>query len=635
LETLGRAFQRPLDADLEPAEREGIAALDGPRVAFAHPLHAAAVIGTTTTAERRRMHLRLGDAVQGLEERARHLAFGAEGPDEATSNLVDEGAALARARGGLHAAAELLERARTLTPLSDVAAARTRGIRAAELHLHAGDRGRASTLLQELLAEPLVPSQRAEALRLLAELCISEEDLQEGERLLTEALTIHDDPRSSVATQLDLVFVTTTHRMDFGAASELARRALDNLRGSDDGPLLAEALAYSAMADFLAGHGADLDKIDEAIALEDPNRIALVGMPAGAVAGCLWLYVGRHSEAREQLATVQKRLTERGDEGDLAQVLLWLSWLETRCGNFAAAERLADETITSAALTDNLSFHRWAIAQRAYVDAHLGRIDDARRRSAEAVLPEGRGIVQVGLWIAATVALVELSTGNPEAAWEACRPLTEAIEQFGLGEPVPAFFLPDAVEALVGLGELDRAEALLNTFERQGWELDRIWALATGGRCRGLLLAERGDLAGALAALEGALVEHERIDLPFDRARALLVRGVIERRARRRGRARRTLEEATAEFERMGAPLWAERARGEAARVGGRRPSGEELTPAEQRVAELAVEGLSNKEIAATLSVSVHTVEVHLSHAYAKLGVRSRAQLARHLGVPN
>jgi DNA-binding NarL/FixJ family response regulator len=112
----------------------------------------------------------------------------------------------------------------------------------------------------------------------------------------------------------------------------------------------------------------------------------------------------------------------------------------------------------------------------------------------------------------------------------------------------------------------------------------------------------------------------------------LLVKGVIERRAKRRGQARRTLQEAASDFERMGARLWAERARSELARLGGRRPRfAGELTPTERRVVELAAEGLSNKEIAQTLFVTVHTVELHLSHAYTKLGVRSRSQLARRL----
>jgi DNA-binding CsgD family transcriptional regulator len=351
-----------------------------------------------------------------------------------------------------------------------------------------------------------------------------------------------------------------------------------------------------------------------------------------AVAGLLFLYVGRHAEARELLEAVRKRLAERGDERDLAHVLLWLSWLETRCGNLDAAERLADEAIAFAALTGNYSMRRWAIGQRAYVHAHRGEATEARRRAAEAGPLDERGVAQIGLWVAASLALAELSVVDPEAAWRACRPLTEAVEQFGVVEPAWLFFLPDALEALVELEQLDRAEALLDGFEGRGRELERAWALATGGRCRGLLLAARGDLAGALAALDRALVEHDRLDMPFERARTLLAKGVTERRLRHRTAARRALEEAASEFERMGARPWADRARAELDRLGGRRPRGEdELTPSERRVVELAVEGLSNKEIAARLVVTVHTVEVHLSHAYTKLGIRSRRQLARRL----
>ncbi len=87
-------------------------------------------------------------------------------------------------------------------------------------------------------------------------------------------------------------------------------------------------------------------------------------------------------------------------------------------------------------------------------------------------------------------------------------------------------------------------------------------------------------------------------------------------------------------FEDCGAEGWAGEARAELDRIGGRRPAAGELTPSERSVVDLAANGLANKEIAAALFVSVRTVETHLSHAYAKLGVRSRSQLARRLAAP-
>ena len=88
-------------------------------------------------------------------------------------------------------------------------------------------------------------------------------------------------------------------------------------------------------------------------------------------------------------------------------------------------------------------------------------------------------------------------------------------------------------------------------------------------------------------------------------------------------------------FAALGSKGWADRARADLERVGGRRPrSSGELTPTERQIVELAAEGLANKEIARTLDLAVHTVEVHLSRAYARLGVRSRAQLAARLSEP-
>jgi DNA-binding NarL/FixJ family response regulator len=112
----------------------------------------------------------------------------------------------------------------------------------------------------------------------------------------------------------------------------------------------------------------------------------------------------------------------------------------------------------------------------------------------------------------------------------------------------------------------------------------------------------------------------------------LLSLGRAERRLRRWGAARETLESAAAIFTALGSPGWVEETRSELSRVGARRPQGRgELTKTEAKVADLAAQGLSNKEIAGALFVTVHTVEVHLSHTYAKLGIRSRSQLGPRL----
>jgi DNA-binding CsgD family transcriptional regulator len=119
----------------------------------------------------------------------------------------------------------------------------------------------------------------------------------------------------------------------------------------------------------------------------------------------------------------------------------------------------------------------------------------------------------------------------------------------------------------------------------------------------------------------------------FERGRTLLACGAVRRRARRRGAAREALQAALEIFEQQGAHQWARRASDELARISGRRPGGAELTATELEVARLAAMGRANKEIAAVLFMSVHTVEAHLSRVYRKLGVRSRTQLSNHAAV--
>ena len=198
---------------------------------------------------------------------------------------------------------------------------------------------------------------------------------------------------------------------------------------------------------------------------------------------------------------------------------------------------------------------------------------------------------------------------------------------WGLGERT-SLFIADYVEALTELGMLDQAGEVLDWLEERGQVVNRPWSVAVSARYRGLLAAVGGDFQTAFASLDRALNEHERLPMPFELGRTMLVLGAIRRRAKQKRPAREALEEALAIFERLGAPLWADKARAELARIGGRQSAAGQLTEAETRVAKLAAAGRTNREIADALFMSVRTVEGHLSHAYAKFGVRSRTELA-------
>jgi DNA-binding NarL/FixJ family response regulator len=182
------------------------------------------------------------------------------------------------------------------------------------------------------------------------------------------------------------------------------------------------------------------------------------------------------------------------------------------------------------------------------------------------------------------------------------------------------------------VGRSADAEPLIDALERNGQRLGRPWMMAVGARGRSMLLADRGDLDAATAAAAQAIVAHDRLPIPFERARTLLLLGQLQRRKRRKESASASLQEALDIFVRLDIPLWADRARAELVRanVGPRRS--EQLTPSEQRVAELAASGMKNRDVAAALFISPKTVEANLARIYRKLRIKSRAELGRHMG---
>ena len=346
------------------------------------------------------------------------------------------------------------------------------------------------------------------------------------------------------------------------------------------------------------------------------------------VRGLCLLFDDRHEEARAELLALAADAEARGNDLDRGGAWLHLAELEVRAGRYEEASRAAAEVLVQEPGQGLAA----ALYAAALVDAYQGRAEQARSRALEAARisrETGDGI----FWIQAegVLGFLELSLGDAAAAAHRLRPLWPAVKATGCREPSVYQVLPNTAHALLELGELEEARTLVDELEERGRAVDGAWSLAQAARLRGLLAAADGDPDAARAQFDAALREHARLPVPFERGRTLLARGSTLRRAKRKADARDALEEARTVFEGLGAPLWVARTQSELARISGRRRAGAGLTATERRIAELVAEGRSNKEVAAALFVSVHTVESNLTRVYEKLGVRSRTELAHRL----
>jgi DNA-binding CsgD family transcriptional regulator len=308
-----------------------------------------------------------------------------------------------------------------------------------------------------------------------------------------------------------------------------------------------------------------------------------------------------------------------------------LSMVEWLAGRWQQALERALVAHELTELTQYPHARGWVGRARALVEADLGLVDEARA-SAEEGLAFSRATSNAFFTIVTLGVLgrLELALGNLEAAGAYLRELPAQLLAGGTNDPTLPVWA-DAIETLIALGELEQARAYLEPYEGNAERLGSASALAVAARCRGLLSAAEGDSVQAFEAFERALAELQGHPFPLERGRTLLCLGSVYRKAKQKRAGRDTLGQALALFEELGAPLWAEKARAELRRISGRRRAANDLTETEARVAELAAEGRSNKEIAAALFMSVHTVGAHLSRVYRKLGVRSRSELAGRL----
>jgi DNA-binding CsgD family transcriptional regulator len=347
------------------------------------------------------------------------------------------------------------------------------------------------------------------------------------------------------------------------------------------------------------------------------------------VVGIRSVFAGELDDARAAFEIDHAAALESGDVAGRPRILAHLADLELRAGRWEDARRYAREGLELAEQEDHPEQRAALLAVHARVCAHLGEIDDARALATRGAKLAGDAKSELArLQNEAALGFVELSLQRMQEADGYLRSLPAAADRMGFVEPAAMPFVFDAIEAMIEAGALDEARDHIERLEACAGERTSPCVRGAMRRSRGFLCAATGRLDEAEAALREALQAHEASAEPFEHARTLLALGTTLRRAKQKRAGREAIEASLDILERLGAPTWADRARGELARIGGRKPSPDGLTPTERRVAELVADGCSNKEVAAALHVTVKTVEGTLSRVYAKVGVRSRTGLA-------
>ncbi len=586
----------------------------------AHPLLASAVIKSASARERREIHRGLARIAAHPVRRARHLAAVAMGPDPELAVLVAAGAADAIARAATEEAIELAEHAFKLTPADEPA----RGERLLQLgdYLLRADEGvRLKQVLSagfDALTSDLL---RARGHLLLAQVAESQDEfVHHVETALREGHDFDEIRAAALATQSLDAALSFVERLD--EADEKAREAL---RLAGNAPVRAFAVHANAWVRLMRGQRlSDLRPLLQGVDVLGEHSLE-------RTEGIQLAFRGLVDEARAVFRRLVDRAELDGNENARSYYLHHLCEVELRAGDRVAVERLLDDREST---------------EDSVRGGYRGEV--ARLRTVAAALEGNRTLADT--WATRTLAvsigqrwdlfetrraqgIAALAADDPARAVEHLLVPWRHTVQEGIDEPGAFPVAGDLVEAALASGDLRLAKDVMARLADLSAAQAHPWGLASVERCEGLLaMAMGGDQATPNARLLAAAEQYAAIGCRFEAARALLAVGRNARRGRQWAVARDALGRAASAFDELGCSGWAARARELVTGVGGRRPTAPaSLTPSERRVSELASQGFSNREIAASLFVSEHTVEVHLAHAYPKLGVHSRAQLARAL----
>ena len=592
-------------------------------IRFTHPLLSSVLYQCLSGEERRRLHERLAAIVDDPLVRARHLALATDGPDAGVAVVLDEAATRAVGRGAPAVAAELGEHALRLTPPDADGDRHRRALASARAHRTAGEWIRAHSIVADLLTQTPTGSSRAEALVLLAELESVDDSIALLEAALPEAAS---SPALQSIIHCQLAW-STRFRKGFVGALEHARSALLLAEDLDDDSLRARALVAQAILGGIVGHAAAPELAARAYELATAvGDEPLLHEATSAVADTL-IASFRLDEARALLER-EYRVWHDRDEPASAQALWSLSLVELSAGRWALA------AVHAAGARDISVQYRLEVPQDhlpiAVIAVHRGQLELAREHSERALELAEEQLALHPPHHLAVLGLVARWSGDVSGAASWLGRAEQQAASLGWGEPSNRWWNADYAETLLELGRIDEAVRVLDVWETDAVRLGRRWTLAQVTRSRGLAAAAQGSVERAASILQQAVAQHQEIGDLFGRARALLALGIVRRRARQKRAAREAIEAALAGFEQLGAATWVEKARAELGSIGGRTRE-EGLTSAERRVAALVAEGRTNREVAAALFLGERTVETHLTHIYAKLGIRSRTELARTL----
>jgi DNA-binding CsgD family transcriptional regulator len=621
---------------VEEAVSAGVLAGVGESLWFTHPLFATGVLDASSESEQRRIHGRLADLVTEAEERARHLAEAAEGPNEAIAAAVEAAAARTAGRGAPDSAVGLAKRAVELTPADERTSLHKRRLDCARYAFAAGDPRHAAEMLVQQRVAAAAGRERAEVGLELARAVRASHGASAAITHCEAALREVDGGRELELEALILTELAGMHLAEMRTDSDASERAVALAERVSNAGLLARALAEHGLTLNDRGLPPTEEYWERALEIERTSGQLLARGPAHAYAIVLFAR-GEFEAAEASLREVAGSMRRDADPA-LPNVLLFFSDVARAMGAWDDAFVYAEEAYQVVRETARDSLEPQCLLYEARFAMLRGELRDARSRVASALEALGQlrksgaisdgPVVEEGL-ADSLLARIALMSGRFREAHEQCALVIETLRSIELRELLVEA-LADDVAALVALGAFEDAAREAAEAEEIAHALGKPSLEALAARSCGLVSAAEGDVAAALEQLDRSreLLDQAASPWPFELAKTLVALGSVQRRARQRQPARENLEHALAIFESLGAALWAGQARSELQRIGGRPSRGNKLTETERRVAELVGSGRSNAEAARELFMSPKTVEWNLSKIYKKLHVRSRAELA-------